>query len=100
MNNWSHEKVIMWPKHQKPQLLLVIIFLTDIYAILNPFNLAIFSRFTEISYAAKLFWDATFFFFKGVGKACSRNSEMLPKNSHQAEFWLRSTLHTRIQGEK
>lgn len=55
----------------------MIIFLTDIYAILNPFNLAIFSRFTEISYAAKLFWDAAFF-FKGVGKECSRISEMLP----------------------
>lgn len=49
-------------KTPKTTTLLVIIFLTDIYAILNPFNLAVFLRFTEISYAAKLFWDATFFF--------------------------------------
>lgn len=56
----------------------MIIFLTDIYAILNPFNLAIFSRFTEISYAAKLFWDAAFF-LKGWGKNVAEFRKCCPR---------------------
>lgn len=95
---WTTRAFKRWlcdQKYQKPQLLLVIIFIANIYITLNPFNLIIFQRFTNNFLCFQIVLSATFL---KKGRGYSRDLKMLLQNFCPAEFQLPVSLH--IQEEQ